>query len=136
MKHVVLNPQKLIDGIACVISNGVSCNNSQLHDEVNVYNSSGILTRRLLNHLWESNGNLKLSKDECEVFCKFLLKLNLMVEDSDGVSSSSSSSSSMDKIKFIVPAMLMQSNPELSSIRLGNHNVAYFNLIDKNICAS
>jgi hypothetical protein len=106
MKHVVLNPQKLIDGIACVISNGVSCNNNQLHEEVNVYNNSGILTRRLLNHLWESN--LKLSKNECEVFCKFLLKLNLMVEDSDGVASSSSSMP--DKIKFIVPAMLMKSN--------------------------
>ena len=129
MKHVVLNAQKLIDGIACVISNGVSCEKKELHEEVLEYNRSGILSRRLLNELWESDERLKLSKSECEVFCQFLLKLNLMVEESDGLSGSTP----MEKIKYIVPAMLMRSNEKMSSIRFTfHHNVAYFNLIDKN----
>src|SRR5665213_1397965 len=83
MKHVVLNPQKLIDGILCVITNAVTTNREDLHESVVEHNTTGILSHRLLYHLWESN--LKLTKDECDVFCKFLLKLNLMVEENDGL---------------------------------------------------
>ena len=67
-----------------MISNGIQANSNTFHEEAKRYNNNGILSHDLLTPLWES-GNLKLTKVECEVFCKFLLKLNLMVEESDGV---------------------------------------------------